>query len=65
MRSIEELTPEQLREIIRAYKQPAGKPKIIVKRIKALGVSVSLATTYLFAMHYISYDDKLFLDNLA
>lgn len=65
MHSIEKLTPGQRKGIIAAYTKPAAKPGIIVERIRKLGVSVSLATTYLFSRGYISYDDKLHLDRFS
>lgn len=62
---LKELTKEQEQKIRSAYLEPANKISVIIDRIKAAGIPVETATTWLFVHHYIGYDDKTILDRLA
>lgn len=63
--SIQELTKEQRQAIRSAYLEPAGTVLQIVDRLKATGVPVYMATSWLWSVGYIGYDDKLMLDRMA
>lgn len=63
--SIQELTEKQKQAIRRAYLEPAGTVRLIVDRIKDTGVPVYKATSWLWAVGYINYNDKLMLDAMA
>lgn len=62
---IKELTKEQESKIRAAYLEPANKISVIIDRIKAAGIPVETATSWLFVHHYIGYDDKMILDRMA
>lgn len=63
--SIQELTKKQKQAIRSAYLEPAGTILQIVDRLKATGVPVYRATSWLWSVGYIGYDDKLMLDRMA
>jgi hypothetical protein len=63
---INDMTAEQKRAIVDAYIRPSpGKLSAVVGRIKAVGVPIATATSYLWALGYISYNDKLMIERIA